>query len=87
MYVCMYVCMYVQYNPKTVVLLELTVPIDKRMSEAKQRKEDKYEELIEEITTVDPQPSSLSSTLDVSNLVGEDTATLQFNLSAGLMFC
>ena len=37
------------YNPKTVVLLELTVPFDERMSEAKQRKEDKYEELIEEI--------------------------------------
>ena len=39
------------YNPKTVVLVELTVPFDERMSEAKQRKEDKYEELIEEITT------------------------------------
>ena len=38
----MYVCMYV---------VELTVPFDERMSEAKQRKEDKYEELIEEITT------------------------------------
>ena len=37
------------YNPKTVVLVELTVPFDERMSEAKQRKEDKYEELIEEI--------------------------------------
>ena len=31
----------------------------------------------------DPQPSSLSSTLDVSNLVGEDTATLQFNYLLG----
>ena len=39
------------YHPKTVVLVELTVPFDERMSEAKQRKEDKYEELIEEITT------------------------------------
>ena len=29
------------YNSKTVVLLELTVPFDERMSEAKQRKEDK----------------------------------------------
>ena len=37
------------YNPKTVVLLELIVPFDERISEAKQRKEDKYEELIEEI--------------------------------------
>ena len=32
-----------------MVLLQLTVPFDERMSEAKQRKEDKYEELIEEI--------------------------------------
>ena len=39
----------VLYNPKTVVLVELTVPFYERMSEAKQRKEDKYEELIEEI--------------------------------------
>ena len=37
------------YNPKTVLLLELTVPFDERMSEAKQTKEDKYEELIGEI--------------------------------------
>ena len=37
------------YNPKTVLLLELTIPFDERMSEAKQRKEDKYEELIGEI--------------------------------------
>ena len=49
MCVCVYVCVYrpdiVIYNPKTVVLLELTVPFDERMSEAKQGKEDKYEKL------------------------------------------
>ena len=39
MYVCIYVCMYGN----------LFLPFDERMFEAQQRKEDKYEELIDEI--------------------------------------
>ena len=54
------------YNPKTVVLVELTVPFDERMSEAKQRKEDKYEELM----LVAPKPNCTPSRWEQEGSLG-----------------